>query len=65
LADVFESDFQQCFDFFGLFGYFYGEFVVGSCFKECVFDVYVDLGGFQRFMAEEVLHVVWVFRLVI
>jgi hypothetical protein len=70
LKDVLEPEFQQGFDFFGFFGDFYGKFVVGPSFKECVFDVYASLCGHKllvralglrkspiRFMSRESAHV--------
>ena len=45
MEDVLKPEFQQGFDFFWFFGDFDCEFVVGSGFEECVFDVYVNLCG--------------------
>lgn len=64
MADVFKANFKQLFDFFRCFGNFYDEVVVGF-FVERLFDLNVKKGCVKPFVAEKLLDVERVFRLMI
>lgn len=64
MADVFKANFKQPFDFFRCFGNFYDEVVVGF-FVERLFDLNVKKGCVKPFVAEKLLDVERVFRLMI